>query len=298
MAINSKKVNWILDADIQGFFDSISHEWMFRFLEYRISDRMMLRLIRKWLKAGVSEDGEWSSTEVGTPQGAPISPLLANVFLHYALDQWVEKWRKVRAKGGVYFVRYADDFVIGFQYKADAARFLFALRERLEKFGLKLHPEKTRLIEFGRFAAGDRKKRGEGKPETFDFLGFTHICSKTRLTKKFKLLRVTIKKRMRAKLQDLKGELWKMINLPIKVVGKWLKSAVLGYFRYFAVPDNTKTLSTFRYLLCRIWLRILRRRGQKGRLTWEEFNKECATWIPLPTPMHPYPDKRSLRHNP
>ncbi len=223
VGLTERKVNWVLDADIRGFFDAIDHEWLMKFLEHRIADRRILRLLRKWLQAGVSEDGEWSRTTVGTPQGAVISPLLANVFLHYVLDLWVRQWRDRYARGDVVIVRYADDFVMGFQHQADAERCLQALRERFARFGLELHSEKTRLIEFGRFAAERRARRGAGKPETFNFLGFTHICGKTRKGA-FTIHRHSIAKRIRAKLQEIKQQLRRGMHWAVKAMGKWLRT--------------------------------------------------------------------------
>lgn len=289
--ITQRKVSWILDADIQGFFDAISHDWMIRFLEHRIADTRMIQLVRKWLKAGYLEKGEWRSTELGCPQGGSASPLLANIYLHYVLDLWVEVQKK-EARGEVHFVRYADDFVVGFQYKDDAVRFLNLLGKRLGKFELSLHPTKTRLIEFGRFAAENRRRRGEGKPETFDFLGFTHICSVTRKNKKFKLLRKTINKRMTAKLKALGGELRLRINEAVKDVGKWLGRVVTGYYNYYAVHDNLDTLGSFRYQLGKRWMKIIRRRSHKARMTWDKFGKILKKWIPAPTLVHPYPNQR------
>ena len=245
VGITQRKVSWVLDADIRGFFDAIDHEWMLKFLEHRIADRRVLRLIRKWLRAGVSEDGKWSRTTVGTPQGSVISPLLANVFLHYVLDLWVNQWRQRHARGEVIVVRYADDFVMGFQYQEDAQRFLEALRKRLAKFSLELHPEKTRLIEFGRFAAERREKRGAGKPETFNFLGFTHGCGKTRKGA-FTIKRKSIAKRLRAKLHEIKEQLVRCMHRPVVEIGKWLRSVVQGWMNYHAVPGNIRSLDQFR----------------------------------------------------
>ena len=292
VAITRKKVNYVLDADIQGFFDSISHEWMLRFLERRVADKRMLRLIRKWLHAGVFENGEWSDTEVGTPQGAVISPLLANVFLHYVLDDWVVWWRKRHATGDVVIVRYADDFVMGFENWHEAELFLKALRHRLKCFALNMHPEKTRLIEFGRFAALTRRQQGKGKPETFTFLGFTHICSVTRKNRCFKLLRQTAKKRMRETLARIGYILVKRMHDDINEVGRWLRKVVQGYYQYFAVPGNITMLSTFRHALGGLWLKALRRRGQKRKMTWEIFGRVARHWIPIATPLHPYPEAR------
>lgn len=292
MAIMGKKVNWVLDADIQGFFDAIDHGWLLKFIEHRIADPRILRLIRKWLRAGVSEDGQWSKTEVGTPQGAVASPHLANVYLHYVLDLWVQWWRKKFASGDVVIVRYADDFVIGFQYRHEAERFLNELRERLHKFGLALHPDKTRLIEFGRFAAENRCKRGQGKPETFDFLGFTHICGVKRLSKRFHVQRRTVKKRLRTKLQVVKQTLLRQRHLPIPEQGAWLRAVVQGYFNYHAIPGNMAALEAFRKESVRYWLHALRRRSQRHRLPWERFGKLADLWIPSPKILHPRPNMR------
>jgi group II intron reverse transcriptase/maturase len=291
VAIKRKKVNWVLDADIQGFFDSISHEWMLRFLERRIADKRILRLISKWLKAGVIEDNTVQSSTVGTPQGAVISPLLANVYLHYVLDDWVVWWRSRHATGDVIIVRYADDFVMGFQHKHEAELFLKALRDRLSVFALSLHPEKTRLIEFGRYAAKDRSSRGEKKPETFDFLGFTHTCSVSR-SGWYKILRLTSRKRHRATLSRLKVALLARMHDAIDDVGAWLKKVVQGYYNYFAVPDNIRKLSNFRYALERIWHKVLCRRSQKGQMRWDVFTKWASRWIPTPVILHPYPSER------
>jgi group II intron reverse transcriptase/maturase len=293
-----RKISWVLDADIQGFFDSISHKWMLRFLERRIADPRILRLINKWLKAGVSEEGEWSRTTAGTPQGAVISPLLANVFLHYVLDDWVVWWRKKCATGEIIIVRYADDFVMGFQNKHDAECFQNALRERLRAFDLNLHPEKTRLIEFGRFAMKNRRKRGEGKPETFTFLGFTHICSVNMSNGKYKLLRLTDKKRMRETLSRIKKVLRVRMHDEIENVGQWLKMVVQGYYNYYAVHDNINRLAAFRFVLSRIWHRMLCRRSQRGRITWETFDKIAMCWIPMPAVRHPYPNQRFCAKHP
>ena len=263
-ASTSGKVNWVLDADIRGFFDAIDHGWLMKFLEHRIADRRVLRLLRKWLQAGVSEDGEWSRTTVGTPQGAVISPLLANVFLHYVLDLWVRQWRERHARGDVVIVRYADDFVMGFQHRADAERCLQALQERFARFGLELHSEKTRLIEFGRFAAERRARRGEGKPETFNFLGFTHISGKTRKGA-FTIHRHSIAKRIRAKLQAIKQQLRRGMHRAVTAMGKWLRSVVQGWFNYHAVPGNCPSLDEFRTQVERLWRHTLCRRSEHGR---------------------------------
>jgi len=297
VGIMRKKVSWVLDADIRDFFGSISHEWMVKFLQHRIADRRILRLIQKWLRAGVSEQGQWSKTEVGTPQGAVVSPLLANIYLHYVFDLWVQHWRKHRATGEVIVVRYADDSVLGFQSRADAERFLRDWRERLQQFGLELHPDKTRLIEFGRFAAASRKRRGEGKPETFDFLGFTHICGQSRKYGKFLVLRKTMRKRLLAKLKELKEELRHRWHDSVADLGRWLRSVVQGYFNYHAVPGNIASLRSFRVEVRRRWMRALRRRGQKHAITWDRLQAIADPWLPIPKILHPYPNLRfDARH--
>src|SRR6516225_2864002 len=292
-----KKVSWVLDADVRSFFDEVRHDWLLRFVEHRIADRRILRLIRKWLRAGVSEEGQWSKTEKGTPQGAVASPLLANVYLHYAFDLWVQHWQRHHATGDVIVVRYADEAGLGFQHRADAERFLQDWKERLSRFGLELHPDKTRLIEFGRFATANRKERGEGKPETFDFLGFTHICGQTWKTGRFLVLRKTIHKRLSAKLRALKEQLWVRMHQPLAEVGKWLRSVVQGYFNYHAVPGNLASLRSFRLQVIRRWMRALRRRSQKHRLTWPRFVALADRWLPGPAILHPYPNLRfDARH--
>jgi group II intron reverse transcriptase/maturase len=278
--------------------DNIDHEWLLRLLEHEIADRRMLRLIQKWLKAGVSEDGEWSETNVGTPQGAVISPLLANVYLHNVFDLWVQAWRKKVAKGRVIVVRYADDFVLGFELRADAERFLEELRERLGKFGLELHPAKTRLIEFGRWAIADRRKRGAGKPETFDFLGFTHICEINRKSGYFVVKRKTMRKRKRAKLAEIKKQLQMRMHAPVRETGEWLRSVVFGYFRYHAVPGNLRTLNGFQRVVARLWLWTLRRRSQKGRMSWGRFYRLMDRYLPPPRICHPFPSVRFAAMHP
>lgn len=298
VAIAKRKVNWVLDADIRGFFDNISHEWLMKFLEHRIADRRMLRLLKKWLRAGVSEDGEWSPTKVGTPQGAVISPLYANVFLHYVLDLWIEAWRKRRARGEVSIVRYADDFVIGFREESDARRCLAELKERFAQFGLELHPEKTRLIEFGRYAEERRTKRGAGRPETFDFLGFTHISGKTRKGE-FTIHRHTARKKFQAKLAELKAKLRRKMHFDLCEVGAWLRSVVRGWYLYNAVPGNFRRLQQFRRAIQRLWYRTLRRRSQRGRrFTWKKFARVCEPWLPPPRILHPYPSVRFASQHP
>lgn len=289
--ITRKKVNWIIDLDIRSFFDKIGHEWMIRFVEHRIGDNRIVRLIQKWLKAGVMEDGTWFGTEEGTPQGAVISPLLANLYLHYVLDVWAQAWRSKVAGGEMIIVRYADDAVLGFQYREDAEQFLEQLRERLWKFGLELHPDKTRLIEFGRYAADRRKQRGEGKPETFDFLGFTHICG-TNTAGRFIVGRKTIGKRMAAKLKDIRRKLERRMHGSIGNTVEWLRTVVRGYFQYHAIPGNEPRMKAFRKDVLRMWLRLLRRRSQRSRWTWERFLERLAVLLPTVEVLHPYPDVR------
>jgi RNA-directed DNA polymerase len=292
VGLDKRKVNWVLDADIRGFFDAINHEWLMKFIAHRIADRRLLRLIRKWLRAGVSDDGTWSKTTLGTPQGAVISPFFANVFLHYVLDLWAQHWRKHHAQGDVIVVRYADDFVMGFQHRTDAERCLQDLRERLAKFGLELHPDKTRLIEFGRFAAERRARRGLGKPETFNFLGFTHQCGRTRQGA-FTIKRKSIAKRMRAKLQEVKTQLRRLMHCTVAEVGKWLRAVIQGWFNYHAVPGNRPCLDSFRTQIGRMWLAVLRRRSQKGRAwSWECMSRLIRGWLPSARILHPYPNER------
>ena len=293
VAIMRKKVSWVLDADIHGFFDAIEHDWLMKFVGHRIADPRILRLIRKFMRAGISEDGEWSETVAGTPQGAVISPLLANIYLHYVLDQWVQWWRGRHARGEVYIVRYADDFVMGFQHRSDAQRFQAELRERLRKFGLELHEGKTRLIEFGRFAIENRKERGEGKPETFDFLGFTHICAKRRKDGGFTLRRTTIAKKLRAKIKEVKETLMRNRHRPVPEQGRWLGLVVQGHFNYYGVPGNRKALDTFRTQTGHAWIKALRRRSHKARnLTWARLQGWMSRWIPTARLVHPYPNQR------
>lgn len=296
-AIRWHKVNWILDADIQSFFDEVDHDWMLRFLEHRVADRRILQLIRRWLKAGVIEHGKRKPSVKGTPQGAVISPLLANIYLHYALDQWIQAWRRQPDCGEVIAVRYADDSVLGFQKKEVAERFLHEMRERLGKFGLSVHPEKTRLIEFGRYAEENRRARGQGRPETFDFLGFTHCCGKDRQGK-FQVIRLTVKKRMRVTLAAIRETLLRRRSEPIPVIGTWINRVVEGYFRYFAVPTNLQRLSGFRAEVCRTWLFALRRRSQRSRTNWERFKPIIDQYVPRVRVLHPYPDGRFKASHP
>jgi RNA-directed DNA polymerase len=296
VGIESKKVNWILDADIRSFFDEISQEWLIRFLEHRIGDRRIIRLIQKWLKAGILENGIVSVSDKGTGQGSVISPLLANIYLHYALDLWAERWRRREATGDMIIVRYADDFIVGFQHEADARRFLDEMRTRLQEFALTLHPEKTRLIEFGRFAAKDRKQRGLGKPETFNFLGFTFICGTSRRGY-FQLKRKTRRDRLRAKLKIVKEAMRQRMHQPIPQQGRWLKQVVIGYFKYHAVPTNFRALKAFRDEITRGWRRALSRRSHKAGLTWAAMNRLIDDWLPKPRILHPWPDQRfAVKH--
>jgi RNA-directed DNA polymerase len=289
--IYRKKVNWMLDCDVADFFTRIDHSWMERFLEHRIADKRVLRLIQKWLKAGVIENGEWTACDEGTPQGATASPLLANVYLHYVFDLWAHQWRRRHAQGDVVIVRFADDIMVGFEHRGDAERFRADLRERLAKFSLELHAEKTRLIEFGRYAAERRKERGLGRPEVFDFLGLTHICSRTR-GGRFVLKRVTISRRMRVKLHEVKAELMRRRHRPIPAQGQWLGRVVRGHLNYYAVPGNIRAIRAFCTQVSRHWYRALRRRSQRTRLDWERMGRLTTRWLPPARVLHPYPDDR------
>ena len=291
VGITSTKVNWILDADIRSFFDTVSQEWLIRFVEHRIGDPRIIRLIQKWLKAGILEDGAVTVSDRGTGQGSVISPLLANIYLHYVLDLWAERWRRREATGDVIIVRYADDFIVGFEHESDARRFLDEMRERLQEFALSLHPEKTRLIEFGRFAAKNRKARGLGKPATFNFLGFTFICGKSRKGK-FLIKRKTRRDRMRAKLRTIKEEMRQRMHQTIPQQGKWLRQVVTGYFNYHAVPTNFRALVVFRDEVTRAWRQRLGRRSQNGALTWARMVELAADWLPKPYICHPWPNQR------
>jgi len=290
VGIERRRVSWVLDADIRGFFDAIDHECLVKLIERRIADRRVVRLIQKWLKAGVLEDGKWMRSDEGTPQGGGISPLLANVYLHYAFDLWVRDWRR-QAKGDVIVVRYADDFIVGFQYEWEARRFWCELRERLAGYKLELHPDKTRLLEFGRFAAANRKRGGRGKPETFDFLGFTHVCGKTRRGA-FTVLRLTMRKRLRAKLLEVKTDLRHRWHDPVPEVGKWLASVIRGHTNYYAVPQNFVRVEAFRQQVISHWRRALSRRSQKGYVTWERMRRITRRWLPPVRIVHPYPSQR------
>jgi len=291
VGITRKRVNWVLDADIRDFFTSLDHGWLRRFLEHRIADRRVLRLIGKWLAAGVIEDGEWTASAEGSPQGASVSPLLANVYLHYVFDLWADHWRRRKAHGHVIIVRFADDFIVGFEHEQDARRFLDELRERFAEFGLELHPDKTRLIEFGRHAARNRAARGLGKPETFDFLGFTHLSAKTRKGR-FWVKRITVAKRMRAKLREVNDQLKRRRHEPIPVQGQWLGSVVRGHLAYYAVPGNWAAVAQFRTQATRHWFKALRRRSQRTRVNWARMNRIAPRWLPKIRVMHPFPEVR------
>ena len=292
VGIERKKVNWVLDADLRSFFDTLKHAWLVQFIEHRVADKRIVRLIQKWLSAGVLEDGKRIQSEVGTVQGGSISPLLANIYLHYVFDLWVQRWRQKQARGDVIVVRFADDFVVGFEHRVEAERFLTELRERFAYFGLELHPEKTRLIEFGRFARPNRQKRGDrGAPESFNFLGFTHSCGKTRMGK-FTVLRQTMRKRWQAKLRDVKTELKRRMHDPIPEVGKYLRAVVLGHVRYYGVPMNGPAIGAFRGAVAFTWWPVLRRRSQGNHLPWRRMAPLIATWLPSARICHPYPSQR------
>ena len=296
VGITSKKVNYILDADIRGFFDEVNRSWLTRFVEHRIGDPRILHLIQKWLKAGILEDGVVTNSEKGTPQGSVASPLLANVYLHYAFDLWAKRWRRREATGDMIIVRYADDIVVGFEHESDARRFWDAMRERLQEFSLSLHPEKTRLIEFGRFAAANRRRRGLGKPDSFKFLGFTFICGKS-LRGNFLLKRRSRRDRMKAKIKEVAGELRRRMHQSIPEQGTWLKQVITGYFAYHAVPTNWAALGAFRDEITKRWQWTLQRRSQKGSRTWEQMKKLADDWLPKPRILHPWPNQRfAVKH--
>lgn len=291
VGIETRRVNWVLDADIQGFFDTLNHEWLVRFLEHRVADRRVVRLIQRWLRAGVLEAGERRRNEVGTVQGGSISPLLANVYLHYVFDLWVQRWRRTEARGDVVVVRFADDFVVGFEHREEAESFLAELRERFARLGLTLHPAKTRLIEFGRHADRHRRDRGEGKPETFNFLGFTHTCSRTRKGG-FTVLRQTMRRRWQAKLREVKLELRQRLHDSIPEQGAYLRSVVVGHTRYYGAPRNGPSLTAFHAALARLWRVTLMRRSQTAFVSWERMRRLLARWLPVPHICHPYPNQR------
>lgn len=294
VGLQQRKVNWVLDADIRGCYDAIDHDWLMRFVEHRVSDRRVRRHIKKWLNAGVLEEGAWRQVEEGVPQGSSVGPLLANIYLHYAFDLWAQEWRRRHASGDVVLVRFADDIVCGFQHRSDAERFEVEFRARLAKFGLELHPEKTRLIEFGRFAVENRCRRGEGKPETFNFLGFTHCCDKTRKGR-FIVLRQTQKTRMRRKLKEVKCQLRRRLHDPIDEVGAYLRSVVTGHLRYYGVPRNGPALTLFRYAAVELWWRSLQRRSQRHRSRRKllrRFKLWVTHFIPSAQILQPYPEQR------
>ena len=292
VALTSKTVNWVLDADVEGFFDTIDHSWLIKFLEHRIGDSRVLRLIRKWLRAGISDDGEWSETRMGTPQGAVVSPLLANVYLHYVFDLWIQWWRSKRSCGDIVVIRFADDFVVGFEHKYEAEACLAEMRERFAKFGLRLNDKKTRLIEFGRYAAARRKARGLGRPETFDFLGFTHRCGVTRRHGWFTIHRETVAGRLRATLAAIKAKLIHRRHWELGAVGGWLARVMLGWLGYHAVPGNMPRLQQFRDEIAKLWLAVLRQRSQCHRWPWSRMQTLVRRFLPTPRIIHPYPDQR------
>jgi group II intron reverse transcriptase/maturase len=296
VGISNKKVNYILDADIRSFFTEVSQQWVVRFLEHRIGDKRIIRLVQKWLRAGILEDGIVTIEEKGTGQGSVISPLLANIYLHYVFDLWAERWRRREATGDMIMVRYADDIVVGFQHESDARRFWDGMRDRLREFSLSLHPDKTRLIEFGRLAAQNCKKSGRSKPETFKFLGFVLICDKSRRGN-FLVRRKSRGDRMRAKLREIKEALRRRTNRPIPETGKWLAQVVAGYFAYHAVPTNRLALSAFRYHVLVLWHRQLSRRSQRARVLWARMTKLADDFLPQPRVLHPWPSVRfAVKH--
>jgi len=296
VAIKGKRVNWILDADIKGFFDAVDHSWLLRFVKHRVGDERITRLVGKWLKAGVLEDGQWCASEQGTPQGAVISPLLANIYLHYVFDLWAQQWRRREAKGDMIVVRYADDLVVGFEHEAEARRFWDAMRIRFEQFSLELHGDKTRLLEFGRYAIERRQRNGQGKPQTFNFLGFTFICGRSRRGA-FLLRRHTRRDRMRAALREVKDELRRRRHDSLAAQGRWLRSVVTGYFAYHAVPTNAQAIGAYRHHVIDLWRRSLKRRSQKDRMTWARIDRLANEWLPPPHVLHPWPeDRMAVRH--
>lgn len=296
VAIKGKRVTWIFDADIKGFFDAVDHSWLLRFVKHRVGDERITRLVGKWLKAGVLEDGQWCASEQGTPQGAVISPLLANIYLHYVFDLWAQQWRRREAKGDMIVVRYADDLVVGFEHEAEARRFWDAMRIRFEQFSLELHGDKTRLLEFGRYAIERRQRNGQGKPQTFNFLGFTFICGRSRRGA-FLLRRHTRRDRMRAALREVKDELRRRRHDSLAAQGRWLRSVVTGYFAYHAVPTNAQALGAYRHHVIDLWRRSLKRRSQKDRMTWARIDRLANEWLPPPHVLHPWPEERmAVRH--
>ena len=293
VAVQTRGVNWVLDADIRSFFDTLDHSWLVKFVEHRVADRRVVRLIQKWLRAGVLEEGCWTQSEVGTVQGGSISPLLANIYLHYVFDLWIQRWRQKPARGAVVVVRFADDFIVGFEHQPQAEQCLGELRERLAKFGLELHPTKTRLVEFGRGAARDRQRRGQGKPETFDFLGFTHSCTTTQKGH-FAVLRQTMRKRMQAKLHEVKAEVRHRMHATVPEQGAYLRSVVAGHLRYYGVPRNGVALRAFRQGVGRLWWHSLRRRSQGRHVTWQRMYRLIQGYLPPARICHPYPTVRHV----
>jgi RNA-directed DNA polymerase len=287
--IYRKKVNWVLDADIQKFFDTMNHDWLMRFLQHRIGDKRLLRLIAKWLKVGVMNGAHREASAQGAPQGAVVSPILANIYLHYVFDLWSHQWRRQKANGDMIIIRYADDSVLGFEHEQDARRFLQDMQERLQAFGLRLHPDKTRLIRFGRQAISDRKRLGERKPETFDFLGFTHFCTQSRKNGAFVIGRQTIKKRMRATLLAVKNELRKRWHDPLPTTGQWIHKVLVGHMNYFSVSGNDSSIWLFFHEVQRLWMRRIRRRSQKGFMNWNRFVRITARFFPRVRLLHPHP---------
>jgi group II intron reverse transcriptase/maturase len=284
--LERKPVKWVLDADLRDFFGSLDQQWLVRFVEHRIGDKRVVGLIRRWLAAGVLEDGAWTRRERGTPQGGSVSPVLANVYLHYVLDVWAQRWRKTVARGEVIIVRYLDDFIVGFQDRTDAEAFLEALRERLGQYGLQLHSDKTRLLEFGRYAAQNRRERGQGKPETFQFLGFVHSCGRNRKGG-YVVRRQTIGERYRAKLKEVSQELRRRWHAPISEVGDWLAAVVRGHCQYYGIVGNSRAIRRFREAVCRLWQRALSRRSQKSQVSWARMQRLERRWIPPARVVHP-----------
>jgi RNA-directed DNA polymerase len=285
-AIEKRRVKWVLDADLREFFGSLEHTWLIRFVEHRIGDKRVVRLIQQWLAAGVLEDGAWTRSDRGTPQGGSISPLAANLYMHYVFDLWAQRWQRTVARGDMVIVRYLDDFIVGFQTRTEAEQFLLALRERLGRFGLRLHPDKTRLLEFGRYAAQNRQERGQGKPETFQFLGFVHSCGRTRKGE-FKVHRHTVGERLRAKLKEVKAELRRRRHDPIPEVGQYLAAVVRGHSQYYGIRGNWRAIGRFRDEVSRLWHRALSRRSQKGAVRWERMQRLIRRFIPPAHIVHP-----------
>jgi RNA-directed DNA polymerase len=291
VGIQTRKVNWVLDADIRNFFDTLKHEWLVKFLEHRVGDERVVRLVQKWLNAGVLVEGKRIVADEGAVQGGSISPLLANLYLHYVFDLWVQKWRKTQVQGDIIVVRYADDFVMGFEHRHEAERFQKALQERFKQFGLELHPDKTRLIEFGLRAAARRERQGKATLETFNFLGFTHVCGKTRKGR-FTVLRKTMRKKAGAKLAEIKVELRRRMHESISKQGQYLRMVLNGHYRYYGVPMNGRAMRAFQMAIAWLWQRALKRRSQRHRLTRPRLNAIYKRWLPQPRIHHPYPMHR------